>query len=108
MTRRVGGLAGAQITRAGMSQRAFALALKGSPSLAEPLGAALWAQWKYGFPIVPKPGLQLTHGFFHYPAGMQPLGARHLLEVLPPVLVPVVQLGNNQLPSDSDLGKADA
>lgn len=67
-----------------MSQRAFALALKGSPSLAEPLGAALWAQWKYGFPIVPKPGLQLTHGFFHYPAGMQPLGARHLLEVLPP------------------------
>ena len=44
-----------------MSQRAFALALKGSPSLAEPLGAALWAQWKYGFPIVPKPGLPLTH-----------------------------------------------
>ena len=31
----------------------FSLVLKGSPSLAEPLGAALWAQWSYGFPTVP-------------------------------------------------------
>ena len=53
-------------------------------SLAEPLGHALRAQWSFGFPLVPKPGLQLTHGFLHYPAGMQAVAAQHLLEVLPP------------------------
>ena len=62
---------------------AFSVSLRGSPHLAEPLGHALRAQWAYGFPIVPKPGLQLTHGFFQYPAGMQPIAAQHLLEVLP-------------------------
>ena len=62
----------------------FSLALKGIPSLAEPLGAALWAQWSYGFPIVPSQhGMQLTHGFLHYPAGMQPLAAHHMLTLLP-------------------------
>ena len=62
----------------------FSLVLKGSPSLAEPLGAALWAQWSYGFPTVPaQHGLQLTHGFLHYPAGMQPLAAQHMLTLLP-------------------------
>ena len=62
----------------------FRLTLKGSPSLAEPLGAALWAQWSYGFPIVPRQhGQQLTHGFLQYPAGMQPLAAQHLLALLP-------------------------
>ena len=55
----------------------------GPSELAEPLAAALRAQWAYGFPIVPKPGLQLTHGFLHYPAGMQALAAAHMLEVLP-------------------------
>ena len=62
----------------------FRLTLKGSPSLAEPLGAALWAQWSYGFPIVPRQhGQQLTHGFLQYPAGMQPLAAQHMLTLLP-------------------------
>ena len=62
----------------------FRLTLKGSPSLAEPLGAALWAQWSYGFPTMPRQhGPQLTHGFLQYPAGMQPLAAQHLLALLP-------------------------
>ena len=66
----------------------FRLTLKGSPSLAEPLGAALWAQWSYGFPIVPRQhGPQLTHGFLQYPAGMQPLAAQQLLVL---VLLPGV------------------
>ena len=60
----------------------FAVTLQGG-AMAEPLGAALTAQWTYGFPTVPKPGLQLTHGFMQYPAGMQPLAATHLLEALP-------------------------
>lgn len=61
----------------------FALTMKGSAQLAEPLAAALRCQWAYGFPIVPKPAQQLTHGFFHYPAGMQPVAAAHMLSVLP-------------------------
>ena len=65
----------------------FAVTLKGPSALAEPLGAALRAQWAFGFPIVPKPCLQLTHGFLHYPAGMQPVAAMHLLEVIPPGVV---------------------
>lgn len=65
------------------SNMPFAFALKGASSLAEPLANALNAQWAYGFPIVPKPGLQLTHGFLQYPAGMQALAAKHMLEVLP-------------------------
>ena len=60
-----------------------ALSTAGDAALAEPLGRALSAQWAYGFPIVPKPGLQLTHGFMHYPAGMQAMAATILLEVLP-------------------------
>ena len=60
-----------------------AVTLQGAPSLSEPLGAALRAQWAFGFPRVPKPLAQLTHGFLHYPAGMQPVAAMHLLEVLP-------------------------
>ena len=62
---------------------AFSVSLRGTRAFAEHLGAALSAQWSFGFPIVPKPGLQLTHGFIHYPAGMQPRSAAHLLEVLP-------------------------
>ena len=61
----------------------FSLALQGTPSLSEPLASALEKQWAYGFPIVPKPGLQLTHGFLQYPAGMQALAAQSMLEVLP-------------------------
>lgn len=61
----------------------FAVSTTGCSDLAEPLSTALSAQWAFGFPIVPKPGLQLTHGFLHYPAGMQPASAAHLLEVLP-------------------------
>ena len=60
-----------------------ALSSTGDATLTEPLRQALAAQWSYGFPIVPKPGLQLTHGFMHYPAGMQAVAATHLLEVLP-------------------------
>ena len=59
------------------------ISTNGADALAEPLARALRAQWAYGFPIVPKPGLQLTHGFLHYPAGMQALAATHLLDVLP-------------------------
>lgn len=61
----------------------FSLSHVGPAALSEPLGAALRAQWTYGFPTVPKPGLQLTHGFLQYPAGMQAIAAAHLLEVLP-------------------------
>ena len=64
-------------------QMPFALSHMGPAALAEPLGAALRAQWTYGFPIVPKPGLQLTHGFLQYPAGMQALAAAHMLDVMP-------------------------
>ena len=41
---------------------------QGSSELAEPLSAALRAQWAYGFPIVPKPGLQ------HVQRGLEPIG----------------------------------
>jgi hypothetical protein len=61
----------------------FALSHRGNSVLAEPLGSALRAQWAYGFPTVPKPCSQLTHGFFQYPAGMQAVAAMHMLDVLP-------------------------
>ena len=61
----------------------FAVSLQGPQSLAEPLGEALRAQWAFGFPRVPKPYTQLTHGFLQYPAGMQPVAAAHMLSVLP-------------------------
>ena len=55
----------------------------GPADLTGPLAKALNAQWTYGFPTVPQPGRQLTHGFLHYPAGMQALTVAHLLQVLP-------------------------
>ena len=61
-----------------------ALSFNGPTALTEPLGAALRCQWAYGFPTVPRPAPQLTHGFFHYPAGMQAVAAAHMLSVLPP------------------------
>ena len=85
--RRVGVFDGNFVTRScvGSMGRSFSLTLKGSPSLAEPLGAALWAQWSYGFPTVPSHhGLQqLTHGFLHYPAGMQTWHAAHTCSTPP-------------------------
>ena len=64
-----------------------ALALRGSAQLAEPLAAALRCQWAFGFPAVPKPAQQLTHGFYQYPAGMQAVAAAHMLSLLPPGLL---------------------
>jgi hypothetical protein len=61
----------------------FAVSLRGATAVAEPLGAALAAQWAYGFPLVPKPAPQLTHGFLQHPAGMQAVAASNLLRVLP-------------------------
>ena len=45
---------------------------------------ALRLQWAYGFPRTPKGFGQLTHGFYRYPAGLQPAAAAQLLELLPP------------------------
>ena len=53
----------------------FALAERGDAVIAERLAAALRSQWAWGFPTVPKPAPQLTHGFYQYPAGMQPVAA---------------------------------
>ena len=61
----------------------FALAERGDAVIAERLAAALRSQWAWGFPTVPKPAPQLTHGFYQYPAGMQPVAAAHLLSTLP-------------------------
>ena len=44
---------------------------------------ALRLQWAYGFPRTPKGFGQLTHGFYRYPAGLQPAAAAQLLELLP-------------------------
>ena len=65
----------------------FAVSTKGDARFAEPLAQALRCQWAFGFPTVPKPGLQLTHGFYQYPAGMQPVAAAHMLSILPPGLL---------------------
>ena len=48
------------------------------------LEEALRLQWAYGFPRTPKGFGQLTHGFYRYPAGLQPAAAAQLLELLPP------------------------
>ena len=61
----------------------FSVTTSGAPALADSLASALRAQWGFGFPIVPKPLQQLTHGFLQYPAGLQPVAAVHMLKVLP-------------------------
>ena len=61
----------------------FTVKTRGPSTLVEPLSRSLKAQWAFGFPLVPKPAKQLTHGFLQYPAGMQAVAAAHLLEVLP-------------------------
>ncbi|KAL1525365.1 hypothetical protein AB1Y20_020232 [Prymnesium parvum] len=60
------------------------LTYQGEQRLADNLGAALHAQWAFGFPTTPHGYGQLTHGFHRYPAGMQPVAAQHLLRTLSP------------------------
>jgi len=60
------------------------VSMEGASGLAEPLAAALCAQWAFGFPRVPRPAAQLTHGFYQYPAGMQAVAAVNLLKTMPP------------------------
>ena len=74
------------LPRAPASLRA-AVSLHGPPALAEPLAEALRCQWAFGFPAVPRGLSRLTHGFLHYPAGLQAVSAQHLLGVLPPGLL---------------------
>lgn len=45
------------------------------------LGEALYAQFKYGFPNTPQCWEQKIHGFFNYPAGMQPVCAALMTSV---------------------------
>ena len=45
------------------------------------LGQAMYLQWRHGFPQPPKCLPPLTHGFFNYPAGMQPASAALMIGV---------------------------
>lgn len=68
----------------------FAISTTGAPALSAPLGEALQAQWRLGFPRTPDGVDQLTNGFFRYPAALQPMAARHLMSIVPdgPLLDP--------------------
>lgn len=55
----------------------------GDPAVVECLERALEYQWVYGYPRMPPGENQLTHGFFKYMAGMQPMTARELMKLTP-------------------------
>ena len=62
---------------------AFSIGTTGPTALSAALSAALDAQWTLGFPRTPDGIDQLTHGFYRYPAALNPVAASHLLSVVP-------------------------
>ena len=61
----------------------FTIGTTGPTALSTALAAALDAQWTLGFPRTPDGVDQLTHGFYRYPAALNPIAASHLLSVVP-------------------------
>jgi len=74
-----------EIGRSGgpLNKALYCFSSAGDARVVECLERALELQWVYGYPHVPPGERQLTHGFYKYMAGMQPMVAREALKLVP-------------------------